>query len=394
MTSIAYVTATFPPYCGGTGNVVYHNARIAARMGYDVTVFTARQPRGSRMEFPFRVESLPARFKLGNAPFTPALPSRLTRFDLIHLHCPYIFGAELTAVASGLSRTPLVITYHHDLEASGMRGRLFGGYSLLNASITLPAATRMVATSLDYAQNSALAALAENGGVEVIPNGVDVDVFCPGSAGEIKAARRRLGLAPDDSTVLFVGAMDSAHFFKGVPVLLEAVASLENVHVVLAGDGDLRPGFEDHSRRLAPGRAHFLGEVSLESLVALYRMATVTTLPSVSRGEAFGMVLIESLACGSPVVASDLPGMRNVVTPGKDGALVPPNDPQTLARAISSIAGNPSRGAEMGAAGRAKVISSYSWDVVGDLLGSVYERALESHRAASSGDAWFNGRRA
>src|SRR5438270_13371710 len=83
---IAHVTATFPPYWAGTGNVAYYHARTLTERGHDVTVFTATPHRGGSQRFPFAVEYLRAPFRLGNAPFTPHLVYRLRGFDLIHLH--------------------------------------------------------------------------------------------------------------------------------------------------------------------------------------------------------------------------------------------------------------------------------------------------------------------
>lgn len=104
---IAHVTATFPPYWAGTGNVAYHHARILHQRGHEVTVFTARIPGGVSQSFLFPIEYLRTPFRLGNAPLTPQLVLRLGGFDLIHLHYPYIFGTELALLAAKHYRTPL-----------------------------------------------------------------------------------------------------------------------------------------------------------------------------------------------------------------------------------------------------------------------------------------------
>ena len=157
---MAHVSATFPPYWAGTGNVVYHNARLMHERGHEVTVFTAKTDRDGEMVFPFRVERLPALLRIGNAPLTPALIARLGGFDLIHLHFPYIFGAELTLAAAKRHRVPLVVTYHNDLLARGIRGRIFRLYTELNQRVILNNVTRLVATSKDYAEHSFLADVA------------------------------------------------------------------------------------------------------------------------------------------------------------------------------------------------------------------------------------------
>src|SRR5262245_47209165 len=115
---VAHVVATFPPHWGGTGNVAFHNALELARRGLDVTVLTAAVPLGAWRDPPeLRVRRLPTRFRLGNAPFAPGLLAALARFDVVHLHWPFIFGAELVWLACRLGDVPYVVTYHHDLRA-------------------------------------------------------------------------------------------------------------------------------------------------------------------------------------------------------------------------------------------------------------------------------------
>ncbi|MHB1627504.1 MAG: glycosyltransferase family 4 protein [Bacilli bacterium] len=374
---IAHVTATFPPYWAGTGNVAYHNARILHERGHQVTVFTARPTGRDPMTFPFRVEYLNAPFRIGNAPFTPRLLTMLRGFDIIHLHYPYIFGAELTCSAARQWRMPVVATYHNDLLSPGWKGSAFQAYSRLNQPWVLNRCDCVAATSLDYAKHSLLGRWSSGDiPVEEIPNGVDTDQFCPAPP-EDRTLQSELGLRPATPIVLFVGAMDHAHFFKGIPVLIEALQRIPEAHGVLVGEGDLRMQFEDAARRLAPGRVTFTGGVKLDRLIHLYQSADVTVLPSVTMGEAFGVVLLESMACGTPVVASDLPGVRTVVEHGVDGELARPGDAQSLAQAIRRVL-EPDLNRQMGRRGREKVERKYAWSVVADGIESIYQKVLGS----------------
>jgi len=377
---VAHVTATFPPYWAGTGNVAYNNARLLHERGHEVTVFTAKKAGDEAMSFPFAVERLPAWFRIGNAPLTPGLVSKLRGFDLIHLHYPYIFGAELTLAASTRFDIPLVITYHNDLRAEGVRGMLFKAYTALNQRIVLRSPVRLLATSEDYGRHSLLAKTTPASlSVGVLPNGVDTEYFkpCPTSHLHLK---QEFNLSPNTPILLFVGGLDRAHHFKGVDILLDAARRVPDMHLIIVGEGDLRPQYEQHAAHLAHGRVHFLGKVPLERLALLYQGATVTVLPSVTSGEAFGMVLIESMACGTPVIASDLPGVRTVVDHQVDGLLVPPGDSDQLARELVAITHSSKRAAFMGATGREKVRRLYDWRVIGDKLEQIYQDVL-SERA-------------
>lgn len=372
---IAHVTATFPPYWAGTGNVAYHHALGLHERGHEVTVLTAEGLQPSVLELPFLVRRLPALFRLGNAPLTPRLLRALGGFDLVHLHYPYIFGAELVVMATRHYRTPLVITYHQDLVAGGVRGRLFQLYAAFNQPRILNAATCLVATSRDYADHSLLArSVSAKKPVAIVPNGVDTTRFSPDPRPH--AWRANLGLNAEDFVVLFVGGLDRAHHFKGVDVLLQALNQASHAHAVIVGDGELRRDYALQAQRLAPSRVHFAGKVPIDQLIQFYQGANVTVLPSTTRGEAFGMVLIESLACGTPVIASSLPGVRSVVDHGASGYLVPPGDAKALTAALQRLHAEPQKAQRMGECGAQLVYQRYRWPVVIDRLEDVYHDIL------------------
>jgi glycosyltransferase involved in cell wall biosynthesis len=117
--------------------------------------------------------------------------------------------------------------------------------------------------------------------------------------------------------------------------------------------------------------------VSALSLPLHYALSDVVVLPSTTRGEAFGLVLLEAMASGIPVVASHLPGVRAVVDHGRNGLLVPPGDSSALAAAIADLLGDPARRVRMGHDGRRKVESVYDWRLLASQLEQLYLRALD-----------------
>src|SRR5688572_3965141 len=117
---IAHVTATFPPQWGGTGNIAYHNAVELASRGHHVSVLTADYPvTGAADPDGVDVIRFRAPFRYGNAPFLPGLWTRRS-FDLVHLHYPFYFGAEMVFLRRMLGGTPYVVTYHQDVLFSGL----------------------------------------------------------------------------------------------------------------------------------------------------------------------------------------------------------------------------------------------------------------------------------
>ena len=398
---IAHVSATFPPYRGGTGNVCFHNARELARRGHEVHVFTALSAKAPAYEVSdgIRVHRLRPLVQVGNAPVLPQLLWALRGFDVIHLHYPF-FGGEITTLAAKLSRTPLVVTYHQDVFLVSRIAELTA--TTLRHSVgrlTLRAADRLLFTSRDYGEASYVRPMlrGRESAIGELPNGVDIKRFSPSDAA--REVRERYPLASDDKVALLVAALDRAHDFKGVNVFLKALAQLApTVKGVIVGDGNLRPTYEATAKALGlEARVFFAGRVSDAELPHYYRLADVTVLPSTTMGEAFGLVLVESLASGTPVIACNLPGVRTVVAheskeslDGKDGFLVEPGNATDLASKLNTFLTFPAaERRKMGQAGRAKVQKRYAWERIGAQLESIYQQVR--HRALRAEEALLTG---
>lgn len=374
---IAHVTATFPPYRAGTGNVCLHNARELAQRGHDVHVFTALVVGAPPLERSdgITIHRLRPLMRVGNAPLLPGLLTALHAFDVIHLHYPF-FGGELTTLAAISRRVPLVVTYHQDVFLSGAMGAIERVLRYTVGRATLRAAARILFTSRDYGRASYVQPFLKGREHQIgeLPNGVDVQTFTPAPATE--ALQRRHCIGPDDRVALLVAGLDRAHAFKGVHNFIGALALLPtNYKGVIVGDGDLRAAYTARAQSLGiADRVVFAGRVADADLPDYYRLAHVTVLPSTTMGEAFGLVLVESLASGVPVIATNLPGVRTVVDHGIDGLLVPPNDIDALTDAIQAILRDPPRGHAMGVRGRAKVEQRYDWRSIGAQLEAVYHQ--------------------
>jgi glycosyltransferase involved in cell wall biosynthesis len=262
----------------------------------------------------------------------------------------------------------LVVQYHMDLVGDGWRGAVFAAYQRWVLPRVLAAADRVVVSSLDYARHGALAPYIKQLGERLveIPIGVDVERF------KQNAERKTQNAEP--FTVLFVGGLDRAHVFKGVPVLLDAVARTVGVQLHVVGDGDLRPVYEQRARELGiSDRVEFLGSISDDELPDIYRSADVLVLPSTSRSEAFGVVLLEAMASGIPVITSDLPGVRTVVADGETGFVVSPGNAQSLVQRLQALAGDRSLCRQMGMAARERIEKCYRWNAVMDCWQALYQ---------------------
>ena len=311
----------------------------------------------------------------------PALVRWASRFDLVHLHYPFYFGAELIWLAWRLFRVPYVVSYHNDVELAGHLRFLTPRHHALIGQRILSDARRLVFTTIDYGRSSYAADLVERPTTDEVPNGVDTERFHPGVDGS--SVRERYSLTAEDCCVLFVGGLDRPHYFKGVNVLLDALGRLPNPHIqlIIVGEGELRTGFERRAAALGlSSRVHFAGRASDDELPTYYAAADLLVLPSVTRGEAFGLVLLEAMACGRPVVASDLPGVRHVVKTTGGGELVRAGDPEALAAAISRLESNTGLREALGRRSRAAVEQNYSWPGIAERLEAMYDAVVDDRR--------------
>lgn len=373
---VAVICSTFPPYRGGMGNVAYYNAWYLATQGHDVTVFTPRYKKikSVKDEYPFKVVRLYPWFKYGNAGFLPQLMWRLWSFDVIHLHYPFFGGAEVIYFLDKIKDIKLLITYHMDVVGSGLLSNLFHWHTNHVLPRIIDQADKVIVTSWDYARNSNLKNWieAEPEKFVELPIGVNHLLFKPRFRDKSLVEKYNLY---DKQVVLFVGALDRPHYFKGVNILLQAIFKLndnDDFRVFIVGSGDMLDSYRSLSENMGLGKkVIFYGQADDQELLKLYGLANILVLPSIDRSEAFGIAALEAMACGIPVIASDLAGVRSVVSKKETGLLVKPGSVQNLADMMHYLLKNTKLARTMGQAGRKKVLDKYTWDIVGQKLNEI-----------------------
>jgi glycosyltransferase involved in cell wall biosynthesis len=272
---------------------------------------------------------------------------------------------------------PLVLSYHNQLKD---QHRLKQALFYLYNHVVEPAALRRSVFLLPVRVahlHQVHPALRADSRVREVVNGVDIDLFRPMVQND---ARKQIGLPSHVPIALFVGALDSAHRFKNVEGLLRAFASLRlpDALLLVVGDGNLRASLQLLATQLRlEQRVWFVGSRSPDRLVAFYNAANVQVLPSTDV-ESFGLVLLEAMACGTPVVASRLPGIAALLEDGVDGLLTPPGDEKVLAAALETLLLQRKCAAAMGQRAREKVITNYTWQAIGARLEQIYREAMKA----------------
>ncbi len=372
---ILEVVVRYPPYVGGVENSVYHLATRLVRRGHEVKVICADEPAAGPPEVDgVEVVRLPWRFKLGNTNLAFGLWETLRdeRPDVIHTHIPTAFFADLAASAAEALDVPLVLTYHNDLVGEGMKGLLAGLYNRHRLPRVLERCARVVVTNPLYPEQSPWLDPADPKLV-CIPWGVEAERFLSPPAEP----------APPPPLVIgFLSLLDVHHRYKGLEVLLKALQGDLPVRLKVGGKGEELDWYRQRARELGvEDRVDFLGFVPDADLNDFYGSCHVFALPSTDgRREGFGLVLLEAMACGRPVVTTPIVGMAGDVEPRGVGLLVPADDPAALAAALRSLFERREELPAMGRRARALVEERYTWERVTD----DYERlfALLSGRAS------------
>lgn len=374
---IAQVVSTFPPYRGGMGNVAYHLADQLSRRSFEVTVFT---PRGSYSEHSFdsyfKIYKLRPQLKYGNAAIVLQLAAYLLKFDIVHLHYPFLGASTAILLAKLIKRKKIkfILHYHMDLVGRDWKSWVYKSYNWFFLKKLVKAADQIIISSDDYLKTSLLNRFRHHyqNKFRILPNGVDINYFYPKNKDYHLIGKYHL---EEKKVILFVGALDSAHYFKGVNYLIKAVELLNrrDYKLIIVGDGDLRSVYEDMAESSNLGdRIIFTGYLPDEELIKYYNLCDIFILPSIDRSEAFGMVLLEAMSCAKPVIASDLSGVREVVDKKINGLLVKPKNSELLSKLIETLLDNPKLGRDYGLNGRKKVEQYYSWDKITENLIKVY----------------------
>lgn len=279
--------------------------------------------------------------------------------DVIHVHEPLVPVVGLAAATSRVA--PVVGTFH----AWSDRDRLYRAARPVARRVLRNLAARLAVSDAAAAHHGGALGLEPATFVRV-PNGVDVPRFAEA------APHPELGPPqPARPTVLFVGRLERR---KGLEVMVRAFEQLHRdrpeVRLAVVGAG---PERERCEAMLSPGAraaTTFLGRVDHDLLPGCYASAEVYVSPALG-GESFGIVLLEAMAAGLPVIASDIPGYRSVLRDGRQGRLVPPGDPAGLARVLHEVLAADAVRTSMGAAGRVSA-AEHDWPVIAARAAAVY----------------------
>lgn len=366
---IALVTPYDYPFPGGVTEHIMQLDREFRRRGYDTRILAASsQDQEPLQDNVIKVSGAVSKFAFSGSnvrlTIAPQVYQRVKRilkqeqFDIVHAHEPA--APLLCPIVLRHSHAINVGTFHAYRETNTVyqmaRPLLRPVYNKLDGRIFVSQAVR------DFTLPQF------PGGFRIIPNGIDFQRFADP---DIRPIERFNDGRPN---VLFVGRLDKRkgfrHLIRAFPYIKSEIPDARLIVVGAYDDQDKAP-FIRYARTQRLRGVHFVGYVSREMLPRYYRTAHLFCAPSTGF-ESFGIVLLEAMAAGLPIVASDIAGYRLVLTQAQQGLLVPPEEPEALGRAVVELLTNPERGKRMAQQGRITA-TQYDWTHIADQVLSYYQ---------------------
>jgi glycosyltransferase involved in cell wall biosynthesis len=379
----------YRPHYSGLTVYTERLVRALGRRGHEITVLTSRyDPELQAYERIDGVEvrRLPVLMTVSKGPIMPTLlywAIRLGKdYDVIHLHVPQLDAATI-ALTGRLLGKPVILTYHCDLRLpTSPLNMVANTLSALANHVSVRLANVVVASALDYAEASAILRhhLAK---LQVVPPPIDIP---KPSKDVMQRMRERWGIKTGQKIIGMAARLASE---KGVEFLVQAVPIVKeefpDARVLYVGQHLDVMGEQAYRERLNPridalgGAWDFLGILEPEEMASFFALCDVTVLPSLNSTESFGMVQVESMLSGTPVVASDLPGVRQPISITSMGEVVSPGNAVALAGGILKILRSPAQYTRT----RSEIEAHFSIEVVAQHYEQIYQREVERLRGGS-----------
>jgi glycosyltransferase involved in cell wall biosynthesis len=371
--NICMITREFPPESGGIGYYVYNLSKKLIEKGHTVTVIT----RGTMGKNEQRVQD---GIQVFNATFFPLYPFHMpvhgifvnsilksfeSKFDLVHLHSP------LTPIVR--TRLPIIATVHTAMKVDSRYHEVIDPYSFsekiqsMYFSPILESKLFKLSTLITTVSPSVAEELSEYGlnneNIEVVWNGVNEKLFCPTG----KCSERY---------ILYTGVLRAR---KGLFDLIKCASivnkTIPNTKFLICGTGPLLQKLREQVYKLGLyDQVTFLGRIDRTNFIDVVQNATVQVVPSIYEG--LPTVLLEAMACGLPIVATNIGGNRDLISSNKNGLLVSPRSPEELANAIMLLLHDELLRKRLGQNARETIVQRYTWDKITDNFISLYEGLL------------------
>jgi len=371
---IFQINKFYYPYIGGIEKAVQEIAE-GVKDKAEVKVLVC-QPRGkTKIELINRVKVI----KSGSIGTFFSMPVSLRFFfwfkefstwsDVFHLHLPFPLGVIAALLTPSIFKKKVVCTFHSEI----IKQQFFLPFYKPLLKKFLRKVNEIIVTSPNLLNSSKILEEFRKKCI-VVPLGIDPDEF--ELTNGIKKIKEKIKEIYPGNLILFVGRLS---YYKGLPYLLTAMQKI-NAHLFIIGEGKLKKYLLNLAyKNLKLKNVTFLGKISQKEMIAFYHVCDIFVLPSIERTEAFGLVLLEAMACGKPVVSTNLAtGVPFVNLHEKTGLVVPPRDPEALAQAINKLLNEPILREKYGKNGEERVEKEFTKETMIKKIFNLYREVLNS----------------
>ena len=368
---------------GGTEIAAYNLAVQMAKRGNDIDVFTTSINSKSSTEiYPhMRVHRHATSFKIASANASIKLIYNPLNYDLdiVHAHSPIPYSDLPALMYAKRKKVPFLLTYQFDGQETGgsiMRNTGVSIYNKIFINRVLDSAEVIIATTQSYAEESPFLKRYLDK-IVVIPNGINIEEVTTTLTKE--ESRIKLDLPLKTKIILFFGSLVQ---YKGPDVLLKAFRVIKKefpgVILIFAGRGQMLTELQDMVKKFdIEDDVVFLGFVEEDKKSLYYKSSDIFCLPSTNMAESFGIVNLEAMASGVPIVGSNLGGIPDIVKEGENGLLAKPCDHQSLAHTLLTLLKDDELRLKMGDNGM-KMVKDYSWDKIAKETENLYRDILDN----------------
>jgi rhamnosyl/mannosyltransferase len=336
---ILQISPRFYPAIGGVEKVVYELSKQLIFTGHNITF-------------------------LKNEPFHLFNFLRTSKPDIVHVHSSKFLISDASIIIAYLMGIPSVVTLHVNDHANFLKGRiLLPIYKDSIRKLIFKTVDRIIIPSKMMLEDASLRRYKNK--IVVIPHGIN---FKSHKKEEHKKFR-----------VLFVGKLDKKMIFKGLNYLIKAMTEInENIELIVVGDGDIKEYYKKLVKKLKiKVPIKFLGYIKENELYEWYSKVDCLALPSISRQESFGLVALEAMSMGLPVIVTNVCGISPIVKESESGIIIEPKKPEQIANSIRKLYNDKKLMKKLGK-NALKTAKNYSWRKVARIYSDIYEDILQA----------------
>lgn len=353
---------------GGVERHISYLSKEPLQLGNKVSVLVSRRRGSTTKDFINGIEEIRTKplLKLFKVPIMPGYYNNLVKInpDIVHVHGTIPNVSDVAVFYGLMNKKPSLLHYHFDGNAESALGTCCANlYNSTINSMIVEKVNKVITETKAYAETSPVLRKYLHK-IEIVPNGVDLKLFSPdGDTGNI-AEEYNL---PTGNIILFVGRLVK---YKGLEYLIRAMKLVKDGTLLIIGSGQEETHLKTLVKEQQIHNVKFIAGIEHNHLAPFYRISDVFVIPSITRGENFGIAALEAMACGTPVIASDLPGHREFI-PDDCGISIKPKDTGELASAINTLLSNRGLQHSMGIAAR-KNAEKYSWEIASTRIMQIY----------------------